>query len=79
MKGGDYFIRESVPQRIANVKGKYSTQFMSGNIKNELSSGKKDMEDSVRMGGYEVNFRKPVTNRNDFQQPMTGHSEFWLG
>ena len=79
MKTGDYFIKKSVSQRIANAKGKFSTQFMSGDMKNEKTSGKKTMEESVRMGGYEVNVRKPVTNRISMQQPITGHSEFWLG
>ena len=79
MKTGDYFIKESVSRRIANAKGKFSTQFMSGDMKVEKTSGKKTMEESVRMGGYEVNVRKPATNRTDMQQPITGRSEFWLG
>ena len=79
MKVGDYFIRESVPQRVANAKGKYSTQFMSGDFMKEKSSGIKTMEDGVRMGGYEVNTKKTTKTRTDFQQPLTGHSEFWLG
>ena len=78
MKTEDYFIRESVPQRIANAKGKYSTQFMSGDMKNEKKHGNKNLEDSVRMGGYEVSARKPLTNRIDIQQPMARHSEFWI-
>jgi hypothetical protein len=79
MKIGDYFIRESVPQRIANAKGKFSTQFMRGDMMNEKTSGKKTIEESVRMEGYEVNVRKPTAKRTDMQQPITGHSEFWLG
>jgi len=79
MKVGDYFIRESVPQRIANTKGKYSTLFMSGDMKNEKKSGKKSSEENYRVGGYDVNSRKPATNRTDFQQPMAGYSEFWIG
>lgn len=79
MKIGDYFIRESVPQRIANAKGKFSTQFMRGDMMNEKTSGKKTIEESVRMEGYEVNVRKPAAKRTDMQQPITGHSEFWLG
>jgi len=79
MKIENYFIRESVPQRIANANGKFSTQFMSGNMKNENTTRKKKLEESVRMGGYEVNVNKPAVNRTDMQQPITGHSEFWLG
>jgi len=80
MKIGDYFIRESVPQRIANAKGKYSTQFMSGNMMNGKPSRIKNLEDGVRMGGYDVNIRKPAAKQTDFQQPMmSGYSEFWLG
>jgi hypothetical protein len=77
MKIGDYFIKESVPQKIANAKGKFSTQFMSGDLMNEKPSRKKNLEAGARMGGYEVN-RKPATNRTDTQQPMACHSEFWI-
>jgi len=79
MNVGDYFIRESIPQRVANAKGKYSTLFMSGDMKNEKKSGKKTMEVSSRMGGYNVNVRKPATSLTDAQQPMAGYSEFWIG
>jgi len=79
MKIGDYFIRKSVPQRSVNAKGKFSTQFMSGNMKNENTTRKKNLEESVRMGVYEVNVGKPAANRTDIQQPITGRSEFWLG
>ena len=79
MKTENYFFRNGVSQRITNAKGKYPTQFMSGDEKNENPSFKKSLEDSVRMGGYEVNVRKPVTNRISMQQPIIGHSEFWLG
>ena len=79
MKSGDYFSRTSVPQRIATTKGKYSTQFMSGDIKNEKTSRITNLEKRVRMGGYDVNGRKPEINRTDMQQPMAGYSEFWIG
>jgi len=79
MKVGDYFIRESVPQRIANAKGKYSTLFMSGDMNNEKNFGKKTMDESTRMGGYNANVRKPATSRTDTQQPMAAYSEFWIG
>ena len=76
MKVGDYFIRESIPQRIANVKGKYSTQFMSV----DKPSGNRKPEDGFRMKGYDVpNVRKPESKRTNFQHPFAGHSEFWLG
>ena len=79
MKIGDYFIRESVPQRIANAKGKFSTQFMSGDITNEKTSVNKTPADGFRMEGYELNIRKPMAKRTDMQQPMAGYSEFWIG
>jgi len=79
MKTENYFFRNGVSQRITNAKGKYPTQFMSGDEKNENPSFKKSLEDSVRMGGYEVNVNKPPSKRNDMQQPMGRHSEFWIG
>ena len=78
MKVGDYFIRESVPQRIANAKGKYSTLFMSGDMKNVKNYGKKTGEERTRMAGYNVNVRNPGTSRADTMQPMAGYSEFWI-
>ena len=78
MKTEDYFMN-SVPQKIANAKGRFSTQFMSGDIKTENLSRKKSLEEGVRMGGYEVNIRKPATSRTDIQQPMARYSEFWIG
>ena len=80
MKTDNYFDKSSVSQRITNAKGKYSTQFMmSGYIRNENPSIKKNLEDSVKMGGYEVQDRKPVMSQTDMQQPMGRHSEFWIG
>ncbi len=78
MNAGDYFAGSSLRQRLANARGKISTQFMSGDLQKENPSRKKALEESVRMGGYEVNVRKPVTG-TDMQQPMAGHSEFWIG
>ena len=78
MKTVDYLIRESVPQRIANTKGKYSNLFMSGEVKYEKASRITNLEEGIRMGGYDVNVRKPAKNRTDKQQPMAGYSEFWI-
>ena len=79
MKTEKYFGMSGISQRFANTKGKFSTQFMSGDVKNENPSFKKSIEESVKMGGYEVNVRKPTTRRNDMQQPMGRYSEFWIG
>ena len=79
MKTENYFVRSSVSQRIANSNGRFSNQFMSGDVKNENPSIKKNLEDSVRMGGYDVNVKKPATSRSDMQQPMGKYSEFWIG
>ena len=79
MKTDDYFFRESVPQRIATAKGKFSTQFMSGDMMNVKPSEKKNLEEGFRVKGYEVNVKKPATNRTDMQQPMARYSEFWIG
>ena len=78
MKKGEYFIRESVPQRIANAKGKYSNLFMSGDVKCENASRVTSLEEGVNMGGYDVNAKKSAKNRTDRQQPMAGYSEFWI-
>jgi len=79
MKTGDYFVESNLAQKFANTRGKISTQFMSRDQVRGNPSRKKALEDSVKMGGYEVSIRKPVKNRFDLQQPMTGHSEFWIG
>jgi len=80
MKSGNGFAGSSLlRQSIANARGKVSTQFMSLEPVNESPSRKKAIEDGVRMGGYEINIRKPVKNRTDMQQPMARHSEFWIG
>ena len=79
MKAGDYFIRESVPQRIANTKGKYSTQFMNGYTKHDRISRITNLEESARIGRNEAQFKKPAMSRNDMQQPMARYSEFWIG
>ncbi|MDR1154975.1 MAG: hypothetical protein LBL04_09685 [Bacteroidales bacterium] len=79
MKAGDYVVGGSLRQRLANAGGKISAQFMSGDLEKENPSRKKDLEESVRMGGYDVNVRKPATAGTDMQQPMSGYSEFWIG
>ena len=79
MKTGVYFAENSFSQTFANVKGKISTQFMSGDMEKGNNSRNRALEDSVRMGGYELNIRKPVQGGIDKLQPMTGHSEFWIG
>ena len=73
------FVGNSLRQRLANTRGKVSTQFMSGDLQNENPSKKKALEDGLKMGGYDVNIRKPKTARTDMQQPMAGYSEFWIG
>jgi len=79
MKTENIFFKSDVSQRIANAKGKYSTQFMCGEISNNNSIIKKTVEDSVRMGGYEVSDRKPANSRVNMQQPISQHSENWFG
>jgi hypothetical protein len=79
MKAGDYFVGSSLRQRLANARGKISTQFMSGDLQKENPSRKTALEESVRMGGYDVNVKKPATTGTDMQQPMSGYSEFWIG
>ena len=79
MKTGDYFGVNSLPQKFANSKGKMSTQFMSMDLEKKNLSIKRALEASVNMGSYELNIRKPVKNRIDVQQPMSYHSEFWIG
>ena len=73
------FVGNSLRQRLANAKGKFSTQFMSRDLQRENLSRRKAIEDGLKMGGYEVNVRKSVTTSTDMQQPMAGHSEFWIG
>ncbi|MDR1172672.1 MAG: hypothetical protein LBL24_09485 [Bacteroidales bacterium] len=79
MKAEDDFVGSSLRQRLANARGRISTQFMSGDLQKENPSGKKALEEGVRMGGYDVNVRKPVISGTDMQQPMAGYSEFWIG
>jgi len=74
-----YFAENSFSQTFANVKGKISTQFMSGDMGKGNKSRNSALEESVRMGGYELNIRKPAQGGTDKLQPMTGHSEFWIG
>jgi hypothetical protein len=79
MKAGNYVVGSSLRQRLANARGKVSAQFMSGDLEKENPSRKKDLEESVRMGGYDVNVRKSAITGTDMQQPMAGYSEFWIG
>jgi hypothetical protein len=79
MKSGDRFIGSSLPPSIASARGKISTQFMRLETEKKNHSAKKALEEGIRMGGYEINIRKPVNNRTDMQQPMARHSEFWIG
>ena len=79
MQTGNNFVGKSLQQRLANTRGKVSTQFMSGDLQKGNPSKKKAIEDGVKMGGYEINVRKPATDRTDMQQPMSGYSEFWIG
>ena len=75
------FVRSGVSQRIENAKGKYFTQFMSGDIVIGNPTRKKSVEESIRMEEYEVNVnvRKPEKGMTDRLQPMSRCSEFWIG
>ena len=81
MKSGDYSIRNSLRQKIANAKGKYSSQFMNGDIKRGDLSSRKSLEEGVKMEGYEidVNIKVVVDHHVDMPKSVSGHSEFWLG
>ncbi|MDR2039272.1 MAG: hypothetical protein LBQ60_15220 [Bacteroidales bacterium] len=61
-----------------NAKSKISAQFMSGGSSTKSPSRKK-VEESVRMGGYEVSFKCNKIINKETQEPMSGHSEFWIG
>ena len=76
--------RNSLQQRIANAKGKFSNQFMNGDRNEENLSRKMDLEAGIRMGGYDVNISnqvslKKTTGRYDLQQPVARNSDFWIG
>ena len=79
MNSGNYLVGSNLRHSLTNAGGKYSAQFMSRSMRNENLSIKRTLEDSVGMEGYEVNVRKPVIRRTDIQQPMAGHSEYWIG
>ena len=79
MQQGDYFVMSSLQQKIANARGKFSNQFMNGELKKENPSQKMDLEAGIRMGGYEVNIRRPVNILSDLQQPIARNSDFWVG
>ena len=79
MKTGDFFVENNLRQSVANAKSKMSTQFMSGNLLAGNPSGKRIVEDSVKMGGYDLRVKKSSTANFDMKQPMAGYSEFWIG
>ena len=83
MKSGDYVVRNGLRQKIVNAKGKFFTQFMSGDVSTkENLSKRKALEEGVKMEGYDVNVSKQATTTSHTDvkhQPMAGHSEFWLG
>jgi len=80
MKTENYFFKDSVTQRIANASGKFSNQFMREDTKNVHSSSKRPAEESIKMGGYEINVGKQAASiRVDMRQPVARHSEIWLG
>ena len=79
MKTEDRFIIEGMGHSHGNERGKISTQFMSSDFKKKQSSKKNTLEEGLKMGGYEVNVRRPAKSRPDMQQPMAGYSDFWLG
>ena len=78
MNTGVYFAENSFSQKFTNVKGRISTQFMSRDMEKGNISRHRALDDSVRMGGYELNIRKPGQGRTDMHQSMSGHSEFWI-
>ncbi len=79
MKATNSVVGSGLRQKLANAKGRFSTQFMSGDLQTENLSKKKAVEESVKMGGYELGFEKKKPARIEPRQPMTGHSEFWIG
>ena len=79
MKTMNYGIGSVPTRKFANREGRISTQFMSGSLQTENLSSKKAIEESVKMEGYELSFRKAGKIRKETQQPMSGHSDFWLG
>jgi hypothetical protein len=73
-------IGSTLKQRLANVKGKVSPYHLtSRDQKSENLSGKKSVEESLKMEGYEVSFRKPKMVGNGMKQPSAGCGDFWLG
>ena len=78
MKVGDYFSKGSVPDRIANAKGRYSNQFMSGDTNYDQSVRVKNLT-NVRKEGFDGSIKKQSTNRTETNQPMARYSEFWYG
>ena len=79
MKSENYFIGNISSRSLANANGKIFTQFMNVDLKKESLSGKKALEESIRMEGYEVSARNLARNRPDLQQSMLQCSEFWIG
>ena len=77
MNSGDNNVGMSLRQSFANSIGKYSSLFMSRE-QAQKNPSRINLEDSVRMEGYDVNVSKPVKNRTDMFQPVAGNSDFWL-
>ncbi len=63
----------------ANKRIRYSTRFLRREQKIYFSRNKA-MEESVRMGGYEVDSMHSTKGRfaTTTQHPMEGFSEFWI-
>ena len=79
MNSGDNVLGMSLRECFASSGGKYSSLFMNrGEPTKENSSKRIAMEDSVKMGGYDVIISKPVKNRTGTFQPIAGNSDFWI-
>ena len=78
MNSRDNFVGIALRQSIANAGGRYSTHFMNLESIKENPSRRNALEESVRMGGYDVNISKPVKSKTDVLQPVAGSSDFWI-
>ena len=79
MKSGDYIeVSNDLRQSIVNAKGRFSNQFMSGELHKVNPSVRKDMEEGIRTGGFEIDIRKQVTALTDMHKPTAVSSDFWL-
>lgn len=74
-----HYVGHGVKHYPANNRRMFSTQYMGGNLQSENLSRKRVIEESVKMGGFEVSFKDAKTKPYETQQPMAGHSEFWIG